>query len=151
MTLVWFPVYFCACLEVKVVKSRQVVFSLFLKVDNKSCHSWEENHSNIILNKDADASNRPVYIDLNSSDCLCTDTWWQKNMRISCAITRNVLYTFLACARLTVNVCCLSVDNLCKQFGLRSGLTKSRAWSGSELFDNHSDGIPQKLFERSLF
>ena len=30
-------------------------------------------NSNIILNKDADASNKPVYIDLNSSG-LCTDT-----------------------------------------------------------------------------
>ena len=29
----------------------------------------------------------------------------------------------------------LSADNLCKQFGPRSGLTKRRAWSGSKLFD----------------
>ena len=29
----------------------------------------------------------------------------------------------------------LSADNLCKQFGLRSGQTKCRAWSGSKLFD----------------
>ena len=54
--------------------SMQVVCSLFLKVDNKSCHSWEEKHQNIILNKDDDASNQPAYIDLNSSDRLCTDT-----------------------------------------------------------------------------
>ena len=67
-----------------------------------------------------------------------------------CAITRNVLCMFLACARLAINVSCLSVDNICKQFGPRSGLTKSRAWSGSELFAIHSDSIPQKLFERIL-
>ena len=62
------------CMSRSPKSSRQVVFSLFLKVDNKSCHSWEEKHSNITLNKDDDASNQPVYIDLNSSDCLCTDT-----------------------------------------------------------------------------
>ena len=28
-----------------------------------------------------------------------------------------------------------SADNLCKQFGPRPGLTKSRAWSGDNLFD----------------
>ena len=41
---------------------RQVVFSQFLKVDNKCCHAQGENHSNIILNKDADGSNQPVHI-----------------------------------------------------------------------------------------
>ena len=36
-----------------------------------------------------------------------------------------------------LNLCLLvsSADNLCKQFGPRSGLTKRRAWSGSNLFD----------------
>ena len=29
----------------------------------------------------------------------------------------------------------MSADNLCKQFGPRSGPTKCRAWSGSKLFD----------------
>ena len=52
--------------------SRQVVFSQFLKVDNKSCHSQEEEHSKNILSKDADGSNMPVYIDLNGSDCART-------------------------------------------------------------------------------
>ena len=33
-------------------------------------------------------------------------------------------------------VCVLSVDNLCKQFGPRSGLTRCQAWSGSNLFDS---------------
>ena len=32
----------------------------------------------------------------------------------------------------------LSADNLCKQFGLRSGPTKCLAWSGSKLFDTLS-------------
>ena len=49
----------------KPKSSRQVVFSLFLKVDNKSCHPQKEKYSNIILNEDADASNQPVNIDLN--------------------------------------------------------------------------------------
>ena len=52
--------------------SRQVVFSQFLKVDNKSCHSQEEKHSNIILNKDADGSNQPVHINIKGSDCART-------------------------------------------------------------------------------
>ena len=39
--------------------SRQVVFSLFLKVHNKSCHPQKEKY------EDADASNQPVNIDLN--------------------------------------------------------------------------------------
>ena len=37
-----------------------------------------------------------------------------------------------------------SADNLCKQFGSRSGLTKCWAWSGSKL-TRHSDGIPENL------
>ena len=39
---------------------------------------------------------------------------------------------------LLVSTFCLLVsssDNVCTQFGLRSGLTKRRAWSGSNLFD----------------
>ena len=51
---------------------RQVVLSQFLKMDNKSCHSQEEKHSNIILNKDADGSNQPVYTCLNGSNCAQT-------------------------------------------------------------------------------
>ena len=43
---------------------------------------------------------------INGSDCLCTDTWWQKNMHISCLITRDVFCTFLACARSAINVSC---------------------------------------------
>ena len=36
---------------------------------------------------------------------------------------------------LTLCLLGLSADNLCKQFGLGSGSTKCRAWSGSKLFD----------------
>ena len=32
-----------------------------------------------------------------------------------------------------------SADNLCKQFGPRSGPTECRFWSGSKLFDTQSD------------
>ena len=55
------------CMSRSQSRQGRVVFSLFLKVDNRSCHSWEEKHLNIILNKDADASNQPVYTDFNSS------------------------------------------------------------------------------------
>ena len=37
-----------------------------------------------------------------------------------------------------VNLICLfvsSADNICKQFGIRPGRTKCRAWSGSKMFD----------------
>ena len=37
-----------------------------------------------------------------------------------------------------------SNDNLCKQFGSRSGPTKRQAWSGSKLFD--TDGNPERFF-----
>ena len=42
-----------------------------------------------------------------------------------------VLYTVASTLCLLVS----SVDNLCKQFGPRSGLTTCRAWSGFKLFD----------------
>ena len=31
-------------------------------------------HTNTNLNEDAEALNQPVYIEINGSDCLCTDT-----------------------------------------------------------------------------
>ena len=40
---------------------------------------------------------------------------------------------------------CYSANNICKQFGPRSGPTNGRAWSGSKLFD--TDGIPEIFFE----
>ena len=42
-----------------------------------------------------------------------------------------------------------SSDNLCKQFGSRSGPTKCRVWYGSKLFD--TDGIPERIFLKSYF
>ena len=36
---------------------------------------------------------------------------------------------------LTIRLLVLPGNNFCKQFGSRSGPTKSRAWSGSKLFD----------------
>ena len=39
-------------------------------------------------------------------------------------------------------------DNICKQFGPRSGPTKHWAWSRSKLFD--TDGIPEGIFWKSL-
>ena len=48
--------------------------------------------------------------------------------------------------KMVLTLCFLvsSADNLGKQFGLRSGTTTHRAWSGSKLFD--TDGIPEKVF-----
>ena len=42
-----------------------------------------------------------------------------------------------------------SADSLCKQFGPRSGPTKSLSWSGSRLFD--TDSVPQRIFWKSEF
>ena len=39
---------------------------------------------------------------------------------------------------------CHLLDNLCKQFGPRSGLTKCRSWSGSKMFDTIS--VPDIFF-----
>ena len=95
-------------------------------------------HTNTILNEDAEALNQPVYIEINGSDCLCTDTWWKMNMHILCAITRDVLCTFLACARLAINVSCYGrflsfVITFANSLDPdQAGLTKSRAWSGFE-------------------
>ena len=44
-----------------------------------------------------------------------------------------------------------SADNLCKQFGPRSGPTKCRAWSGSKLFDTLNMIIPEIIFWKSWF
>ena len=76
--------------------SRQVVFSQFLKVDTKFCHSQDGNHSNIILNKDADGSNLPVYINLNGSDCA-----WTPDDKRTC--------TFLECSLLVSCMCAVCI------------------------------------------
>ena len=41
-----------------------------------------------------------------------------------------------------------SADNICTQFGPRSGLTKCQSWSGSKLFD--TDGIPDFFVWKKL-
>ena len=49
----------------------------------------------------------------------------------------SVHFCSYSCIVLNVTPCLLlsSADNLCKQFGSRSGPTKCWAWSGSKLFD----------------
>ena len=42
-----------------------------------------------------------------------------------------------------------SADNLCKQFGSRSGPTKRWSWSGSKVFDS-LNGIPESFFFQNL-
>ena len=43
----------------------------------------------------------------------------------------------------------ISANNLCKQSGSRSFLTKCRGPSGHKYFD--TDGIPVRIFRKSLF
>ena len=65
-----------------------------------------------------------------------------------------LLFSFTPC---TVHFCQLqisliagtSADSLCKQFGPRSGPTKSLSWSGSRLLD--TDSVPQRIFWKSEF
>ena len=43
----------------------------------------------------------------------------------------------------------VTADNLCKQFGPRSGPTERQTWSGSKLFD--TDIVPEKvIFEKKV-
>ena len=124
--------------------TRQVVFSLFSKTDNKSCHSQEE-------------KTYKYYSEWRcwgiKSASLHRDKWqWlfvhghlmKNEQHILCAITRDVLCTFLACARLAINVSCYErflsfVITFANSLDPdQAGLTKSRAWSGFELFDIHS-------------
>ena len=65
-TMVTYDAGLISGLLVCISRSQSSQGRLYL-VDNTSCQSWEEKHSNIILNKDAQVSNQPVYIDLNSS------------------------------------------------------------------------------------
>ena len=52
-----------------------------------------------------------------------------------CALKFNILVSF--------------ADNLCKQFGSRTSLTKCQAWSGSKLFDT-LNGISERLILQKL-
>ena len=51
---------------------------------------------------------------------------------------------------LTLCLLVLSADNLCKQLGPRSGLTKHHTWSGSKLFDTLMV-FPKEFFEKVDF
>ena len=57
---------------------------------------------------------------------LMAENWW---------LFYNIKYMQMHLFRLTLCLLVSSADNLCKQFGPRSGPTKCRAWSGSKLFD----------------
>ena len=59
----------------------------------------------------------------------------------------SVLLWYVWLNQMTTLILCLlvsSADNLCKQFGSRSGPTKRRSWSGSKQFDTVGN------FEKSL-
>ena len=123
----WFDFRFTFAHVERPKSTRQVVFSLFSRwITNLVTHR-KRKHTNTILNEDAEAFNQPVNIEINGSDCLCTDTWWQKNMHILCAITRDGCSLHVSCMCAVGNKCVLLwtifvvCDNLCKQFGPRSG------------------------------
>ena len=56
----------------------------------------------------------------------------------------TTLLGIYVCHSLTLYLQVSCADNYCKQIGLRSGSTKCRAWSGSNLFDTQ-DGIPVRI------
>ena len=131
MTLVWFPVYFCACWESKVDKAG-CIFT-FLEVDNKSCHSQEEK----------------TYKYYSEWRCWGIESAslhrnkWQWLFVHGHLMTKEHAHfmcdnycTFLACARLAINVSCYgrflsSVITFANSLDPdQAGLTKSRAWSG---------------------
>ena len=60
------------------------------------------------------------------------------------AVLSGVLFGLTLCLLVS------SADNLCKQFGPRSGLTEHWAWSGSKLFDILMV-ILKEVFEKSGF
>ena len=62
----------------------------------------------------------------------------QADLCFCCSVFTNGWNAFPHDAAHSLTLCQLVScdDNLCKQFGPRSGLTWCRAWSGSELFDS---------------
>ena len=50
----------------------------------------------------------------------------------------NVL-DFYILRELPIQISFVKGDNLCKQFGPRSGLTECQPWSGSKMFDTQID------------
>ena len=74
-----------------------------------------------------------------------------KTQRTECNIHANFdpYLCFLWREHKTSTLNLSSADNLCKQFGTRSGPTNCRAWSGSKLFD--TVGILKRIFWRSKF
>ena len=77
-----------------------------------------------------------------TGEMLATSCFSRKVAQLSCNLFGVNLHIFTVKTAqlppLLVSTFCLlvsSADNVCTQFGLRSGLTKRRAWSGSNLFD----------------
>ena len=63
---------------------------------------------------------------VGSYTCSCQDGFDLASDGKTCIGMYNV-----SCVQLTLSQLVSSADNLCKQFGLRSGPTKCRVWSGS--------------------
>ena len=72
-------------------------------MDNKSCHSQEEKRLNIHLNKDADGSNPPIYVNLDGSYCARTPDD-KKNMDAHFMCDNLECSLLISCARFAINV-----------------------------------------------
>ena len=77
-----------------------------------------------------------------TGEMLATNCFIRKVAQLSCNLIGVNLHIFTVKAAqlppLLVSTFCLlvsSADNVCTQFGIRSSLTKRRAWSGSNLVD----------------
>ena len=88
---------------------------------------------------------------------LCTDYIWRAGLSVR--LSSHISYSWSRDSKgkwntnfiyLTLCLLVSSADNLCKQFGPRSGPTKCRAWSGSKLFDILKC-IPERFFPKSWF
>ena len=83
-----------------------------------------------------------IFIDCTIKTLYCLDSQVEEKF----VYPACVLYS-------TVLLLMSSADNLCKQFGPRSGVTKCHfvgPWSESRLFDTkcYSNGIPEEFFEK---
>ena len=88
-----------------------------------------------------------------SKSSLCAN-----NIRFS-LLGKHVDGVFCACPKtnktecpgfIAINLLVSSADNLCKQFGPRSGPSKFRPWSGFKLFQR-SDCVAERIFWKCLF
>ena len=90
-----------------------------------------------------------------SSPWTCGSQWakirgipWTNTHNMAAAYLFIQSSSFYVNYLLTLFLLVSSADNLCKQLGPRSGLTKCQAWSGSKLFDTLIVFIPKRFFSK---